>query len=294
MVIVSGWSGPNLDSVKLERLLQQRQRQLRLAGSPIRLTEEGHALQRVGMIGAELGLPDLERLSSSGRAKSALPASRYALPRIANCVPRLGALLGQSCPGLDLHFVRYARLPVRISCPDVRRRARRCDGTHRSVGYVLASSGRPLPATAGPRPAGRHPCSSRPRYPTVARVSGCCRPSFASRPLSASSSSGIDLSNCFAAPVSLARLIMRCERVGMVGAELGLASLSVSSKSGSARSSFPAATIGPREVVHGCERVGMVGAELGFAELQRLLVAAAGPSPASRQPGTPRRGCSCF
>ncbi len=75
LVSVSGCSGPSLAFLSFSVSSIERQGQVQLPGSLIRHGEVVHADECVGMFGAELGFPELERLLESGRARSSFPAS---------------------------------------------------------------------------------------------------------------------------------------------------------------------------------------------------------------------------
>ena len=75
---------------------RERQGQVQLPGSPICLGEVAHVSD--GMIGAELGILELERFLVERRARSSFPASRYALARL----PMLTSVSGWSGPSFAL------------------------------------------------------------------------------------------------------------------------------------------------------------------------------------------------
>jgi hypothetical protein len=54
--------GAELGFHELQRLLEERQGQVLLPGSLIRISEVVHAGERVGMVGAKLGFLELQRL----------------------------------------------------------------------------------------------------------------------------------------------------------------------------------------------------------------------------------------
>ena len=59
---MSGWSGPELRLHQRQRLLEELQRPVVLAGVGIAVGEVVHAAERVGVVGAELRLLQRQRL----------------------------------------------------------------------------------------------------------------------------------------------------------------------------------------------------------------------------------------
>ena len=59
---VSGWSGPSFVFRKRQRLLAELQRPVVLAGVAVADGQVVHAHERVGVVGAELRLPQRQRL----------------------------------------------------------------------------------------------------------------------------------------------------------------------------------------------------------------------------------------
>jgi hypothetical protein len=65
--------GAELGFPELQRLLEERQGQVPLPGSLIRLSEVVHTVERVGMFGTELGFAELQRLLEERQGQVALP-----------------------------------------------------------------------------------------------------------------------------------------------------------------------------------------------------------------------------
>ena len=72
---VSGWSGPSLAFVQLQRLLVQPGASACRPQVGVADGEVVHARQRVGVVGAELGLPQLERLLVQRQRSACRPGS---------------------------------------------------------------------------------------------------------------------------------------------------------------------------------------------------------------------------
>ena len=102
-------------------------------------------------------------------------------------------------------------------------------------------------------------------------VSGWSGPSLAFMSLSVSSRSGRARSSFPAFMIRHGEVVHADERVGMVGAELGLPELERLLEERQGQVQLPGIQVRHGEVVHAGERVGMVGAELGFPGLGGFL-----------------------
>ena len=72
---VSGWSGPSLAFLQRQRLLEQRQGPVELAGGPVATARLFMLVRVSGWSGPSLAFLSASVSSYSGRARSSLPAA---------------------------------------------------------------------------------------------------------------------------------------------------------------------------------------------------------------------------
>ena len=167
LIRVSGWSGPSLDFLWASVSSKSGRALSSFPACVVAVSQVAHAGEGVGVVGAELGLPQRQRLLEERQGLVQLPGGLVAIRQVVHALEGVGVV------GAELGLHQGQRLLEKrqglVQLPGVLVAQRQVVHAGEGVGVVGAElglhPGQRLLGGAGPCPASRRPGSPPPGWP---------------------------------------------------------------------------------------------------------------------------------